>query len=107
MKDDTPLACSLDAAQLERRLASMAAAGAEHLITHDTEGGLHVLRFRAEDGARRRLDEIVEVEKECCPFLDLLLTQAGNELVLSIGAPEHAEGVAAGLAEAFAQKRRQ
>jgi len=101
MKDDTPPACSLEAAQLERRLAAIAAIGAEHLIAHDIEGGCHILRFRAEDGARRRLDEIVGAEKECCSFLDLSLAEAGDELVLSIGAPEHAEAVADRLAEAF------
>lgn len=101
MKDDTPIACSLGADQLERRLTAIAEVGAAGLIARGTDGSRHTLRFRASDETRRRLKEIVAAEAECCAFLDLSLVEVGDELVLWIAAPERAEKVAGGLAEAF------
>ena len=50
---------------------------------------------------RRQLEEIVAAESECCPFLELALAEEGDELVLSIAAPENAQEIADELAEAF------
>ncbi len=100
MKDDK-LACSLDADRLGRRLAEIGAIGAEALIARKTVGGRHVLRFKESAETRRRLEEIVAAEAECCSFLDLELNETGTELVLAVAAPPRADAVAAGLAEAF------
>ena len=95
---DLPLACSLDASALEDRLAEMRALGRDSLIAADERG---VLRFRATPEARLRLERIVAVEAECCPFLGLELHEHDGELRLEVSAPAGAEPVAAGLVEAF------
>jgi hypothetical protein len=102
MTRDTPTTCSLDAAELEQRLAAIAAIGADSLIARSVEGERHLLRFRSNAATRRRLEGIVAAEGKCCSFLDLSLSERGEELVLSIAAPQDAQGLAEGLAAAFA-----
>lgn len=101
MSTDTPIACSLDAADLTRRLAAIAALGAESLLSREVDDGRHLLRFRADAGTRRRLGEIVAAEAECCPFLELTLSEGNGELVLSIAVPDGARAAADDLAAAF------
>ncbi len=102
MTKDKPIACSLGAGELEQRLAAIAEIGAESLVSHEVEGDRHLLRFRADANTRRRLEGIVAAEAECCSFLDLSLGEDGDELVLSIAAPEDGRAIADGLAKAFA-----
>lgn len=101
MNTDTPIACALGAGDLEQRLVTIAAIGADSLISRETDGTRHLLHFRADDATRRRLEEIVAAEAECCVFLDLSLSQRDGELVLSIAAPGDGQAVADGLAAAF------
>jgi len=102
MADDTPVACTLGANELEQRLAAIAEIGADSLISHDLKDGRHLLRFRRGAASQGQLGEIVAAEARCCPFLDLSLCTDGDELVLSIAAPPDAQAVADGLADAFA-----
>lgn len=104
MPDDSPIACSLEAGDLERRLAAIAEIGAESLISHQVEDGRHLLCFRPSAATRERLEEIVVAEAECCSFLDLALDQDAGELRLSIAAPREAQALADHLAEAFAAR---
>lgn len=76
--------------------------GAAGLIARDTENGKHKLRFRSDPKTRRRLEEIVAAEAQCCSFLDLKLTERGDELVLTLTAPDGGQAVADELAAAFA-----
>jgi len=101
MGTDTPIACSLGAGELERRLAAIAEIGRGSLISRQLDGGRHLLRFGADAATRRRLEEIVAAEMACCAFLDLSLTEGGGELHLSIVAPGDGQAVADGLAAAF------
>jgi hypothetical protein len=101
MTDGSPIACSLSHGDLQLRLDEIAKLGAEGLIAHQIEGNRHVLRFRKGAETRQRLEAIVASEAQCCSFLDLALTQDGDELVLSIVAPIGAEHVAIQLANAF------
>lgn len=103
MTDDTPIACSLDAGELEDRLALIAEIGAESLISREVDGGRHHLRFRASAATRTQLEKIVAAEEKCCSFLDLALTDEGEELSLSIAAPRDAQALADELAAAFAR----
>ena len=95
---DLPIACSLEADALERRLAEIRAVGRDALLGPGPDG---TLRFRATPGTRERLEAIVAAEAECCAFLDLGLHEAGGELLLEISAPADAEPVAAELTRAF------
>jgi hypothetical protein len=101
MAKETPIACSLEAGELEQRLAAIAAIGADSLIARSVEGDRHLLRFRVDAMTRRRLEGIVAAEKECCSVLDLTLSEKGGELLLSIAAPRDAQALASGLSAAF------
>lgn len=101
MTDALPIACSLDAGDLKQRLAAIAEIGAESLLGRETDGGRHLLRFRSDAETRRRLEEIVAAEAECCSFLDLTLEERSDELILSVAAPENGQAVADELAAAF------
>lgn len=107
MTNEGPAACSLEAASLERRLAEIAEIGAHSLISRDDIGGRHLLRFRADEGTRLRLEEVLAAESECCSFLELSLDQdqEASELLLAIAAPRRAQALADGLAAAFAGSR--
>jgi len=106
MADDTPFACSLEAGDLERRLAAIAEIGTESLVSRQVEDGHHLLCFRPSATTRERLEAIVAAEAECCSFLDLALDQEEGALRLSIAAPSDAQGLADYLAEAFAARPR-
>lgn len=97
-----PIACSLGASDLGRRLEEIAALGRDHLTGVETREGARLLRFHLDDDSRRRLTAIVAAESECCPFLDLDLRERDGELVLTIAAPEEGQAVADELAAAFA-----
>ena len=101
MTEEMPVACTLGAADLEQRLATIAEVGAASLIGREVDGERHLLRFRTDATTRKRLEEIVAAEARCCSFLDLALENRDGELILSIGAPEDGQAVAAGLAAAF------
>jgi hypothetical protein len=98
---DAPVACSLGADELERRMAEAAAVGRAALVSEERRGGRHLLRFRAGAGTRRALEGIVAAEAACCPFLELELSESGDELLLAIGAPPEGRASAATLAAAF------
>jgi hypothetical protein len=102
MTNEDPIACSLEAGALEQRLTAIAEIGADSLISRQAEDGCHLLRFRADAATRRRLEEIIAAEAECCSFLELSLDHNGGELVLSIAAPRDAQALADGLADTFA-----
>lgn len=102
MTEGKPVACSLGASELRQRLNAIGEVGADNLISREAEGDRHRLRFRSTASTRRRLEDIVTAEAECCAFLDISLSEEGGELVLSIAAPEDGQAVADELAEAFA-----
>jgi hypothetical protein len=101
MANDIPLTCSLGASDLERQLAEIAAVGKKSLVSHESDGDRHLLRFRADPDTRRRLETIVVAEAKCCGFLDLSLREDGSELILSISTHQDATALADGLADAF------
>jgi hypothetical protein len=98
----TPIACSLGASDLRQRLNEIAEVGADGLIERWSEGDRQLLRFHSGQETRRRLDAIVAAEAKCCSFLDLSLEEVGDELILSVSAPEDGQPVAKELAAAFA-----
>jgi hypothetical protein len=98
-----PIACSLNAGDLQQRLAAAAKIGEESLIDHETDEGRHLLRFRADGETRKRLKEIVAAEAECCSFLNLVLEEHDGELILSVAAPQDGQAFADELAAAFAE----
>lgn len=102
MTESLPIACSLNSGDLKQRLAAIAEIGEESLIDRTTEDGRHLLRFRSDAETRKRLEEIVTAEAECCSFLHLALEERGGALILSVAAPQDGQLVADELAAAFA-----
>jgi hypothetical protein len=103
MSPDNPIACSLDAEELPRRLAEIRAIGADALLDG---GGRDALRFRNDEATRARLEQIVAAESECCAFLGFDLRTTTEALELRITAPEGAEALAHELADAFVEGAR-
>ena len=103
MTEGPPIACSLGASDLRKRLNVIAEVGAESLIerTVDREG--HLLRFRSNPRTRGRLEAIVAAETKCCSFLDLKLEERSGELILLVRAPHDGQPIADELAAAFAR----
>ena len=90
-----PIACSLDATDLAQRQEDMRAAGRDALL-----GARIELRFAP--AARGALESIVEAESRCCAFLTMDVSEADDELVLTVTGPRGAEVVLAGMVQAFA-----
>jgi hypothetical protein len=105
MTDRLPIACSLGADDLRRRLEEIAALGAKGLRSRSAEGDVRVLRFRPDPPIRRRLEEVIAAESGCCAFLELGLTEEDGDLILRIAAPEDGMPVADELALAFGEPR--
>ena len=101
MPQDLPIVCSLDAGELERRLATIGEVGAKSLVDRQEDSGRHLLRFRPDPGVRERLEGIIDAESQCCAFLDLSLQEDGDHLILSVAAPEAGQATADGFAMAF------
>jgi hypothetical protein len=103
--DPNPIACTLGESALRQRLEQIATLGAAALIAHEESGGTHTLRFRRDEETRRQLQQIVEAESRCCPFLDFQIGERPDELLLTIDAPNEARAVADELASAFSSSR--
>jgi MerR family copper efflux transcriptional regulator len=99
MPSEHPISCSLDARGLTQRLAEMSAIGEAGLLGARLDRGHAVLRFRA--SVQERLARVVAAEAECCPFLDMKLTESSGVLRLTIAAPDGAEAVLRDLVAAF------
>jgi hypothetical protein len=99
MTREPPIACSLSGDELPERLAEMRAIGRDALLSVSAEG---VLRFRADEETRARLEAIIAAESSCCPFLSFDLREQAGALVLTIAAPDGAGSLAFDLVEAFA-----
>ena len=103
MSSELPSACSLDATELRRRLAAIAALGHAALVSARTEPARAELVFAAAPGVRERLEAVVAAEAQCCAFLAMRIDDSAAALVLTIDAPEAAEPVLAELAGVFTQ----
>jgi hypothetical protein len=101
MPTDLPIACSLNATELPRRLAEMAALGRAALVDVRHQPAHAELRFAARAGIRERVETIVDAESACCAFLTMEVGDEPDLVVLRLAAPADAEAIVAGLVEAF------
>src|SRR5690348_14133862 len=106
MPTDLPIACSLSATELPKRLAEMADLGRSALIDARTEPLEAQLRFGAGAGIRDRLEAVVAAESQCCAFLTMRVHVEPDAVLLTISAPEGAEAVLSELVDAFRAGRR-
>jgi hypothetical protein len=84
-----PIACTLDAARMRKRGASIDALFSNALgDQREIDRGLRA-RFRDTPGIEPRIRELVEAEARCCAFLSFAIGRDGDALWLDItGAPE-------------------
>jgi hypothetical protein len=101
MPHELPIACTLNATGFAAREALMAELGRDALIDVDHAGTRAQLRFAAGAGVRRRVDAFVDGESRCCAFLTMRVTRSGDQVLLDIDAPAHAEQVLAEMVAAF------
>jgi hypothetical protein len=99
------MACSLDAAGMEKRLEAMTELGRKSLLGTLLEGGHAELRFSAGEGVPSALEAIVAAEAECCPFLALQLSDEGDDVRLTIDAPAGGEPILLEMISAFGAEK--
>jgi hypothetical protein len=93
------IACTLAPGKLKDRLAWIAALNKDALRKCERRGLVLKLNYAPE--ARERVHEMVRNEQACCAFLAFELHEAGNEIRLTVTAPERAREAADTLFEQF------
>ena len=101
MPDSPPHACSLTADELPTRLARTTALGRDALVDAHIDGTHAHLHFTADPGVRERVEDFVNAESECCPFFTMHIDTTGDDVHLTIDAPEAATTLLADLVAAF------
>jgi hypothetical protein len=87
---ELPMACSLQGAEVAKRgelIRRIAEAGVER--ADRGEEGVE-FRFRPVPGLRDSLQELIELEGECCPFLEFQLRERPDALTLTVRGPDGA-----------------
>ncbi len=82
-----PAACSLDETALKRQLERYRVAGAgARVLGRDRRQ----IRIRVGDGADSVvIEELIAVERECCPFYTLEWNRRQRALTVAVSTPEH------------------
>jgi hypothetical protein len=88
-----PLACSLDGEQASARGERWRRLGERGLLARDRVGDGVRMRFARSDAVIDELGELVALERECCPFLEIRLRSEQQEIVLEIRGDEAAQPV--------------
>lgn len=90
---DLPLACSLDAERSRARGERWQRLFERALLERESiRDGVRV-RFHSSDAVNDELHELVALERECCPFLELRMRSEGQQIVLEIRGDERAQPV--------------
>jgi len=89
---DIPIACSLNSAEFHERERSVL----QKLLpkaqrTESVDG--YVYRFPSDDKCFREITEFIELERQCCPFLDfgLSIPRGRGEIILELSGPPGAK----------------
>lgn len=97
--ESQPVACSLAAGDFQERVAWIATLTRDALRSYDRDDLVLHLRYAAE--AASRVGEMMRKEETCCAFLTFDMHEFGDEVCLTITAPENARAVADALFEPF------
>jgi mercuric ion transport protein len=92
------VACVLDGHAYRTRLARIHALMDQALIARERFELAVRMRFRRDAGVEADLEELVALERTCCPFLVFAIEKLSGEMVLTISGPENASAL---LDEAF------
>jgi MerR family copper efflux transcriptional regulator len=90
-----PIACSLDADELDPRLDEWRALLAQAEITNLEPAGAR-LRFER-DADVTTIASLLDAEQRCCRFLTFTLTVTDHSVVVDIAAPPEARDAVSGL----------
>ena len=78
MEDSRTIACTLTAAELRDRGKAWAKLWDSGLLRRErVEGGI---RLTAEPGGRDALHQLIDLERECCAWIDYSVDEAGATL---------------------------
>jgi hypothetical protein len=88
-----PLACALSPNDLDDRLAGWQSLNDQALVDVAQEAGRLTTRYRADEGVARRLAELIEAEKECCPFLHFEMTHHDEIVSMVLSYPSEVAGL--------------
>jgi hypothetical protein len=89
---DLPIACTLNGAELQQRRQAIV-----HMfrnmqvdVTELTDGYCYTFRGGASSDVLMRVAELVDLERQCCPFLSfkILVQPAGTSIRLEVTGPE-------------------
>ena len=99
MSASEPVACSLSGSDMAERQAELCALFADSVVEKKRdERGLRLL-LRDSPGLAERVARVVELERECCPFLQIALEREAGHLDLRIEGPPEAAPVIDGFAQ--------
>lgn len=97
--DELPIACSLEPRSADARILRWQALADRALLASQRDGGAARQRYRDDAGVDTELEDLIALERQCCPFLDFNLDRADGELVLDVTGPVEADSII----EAFAR----
>ena len=101
-----PVACSLEGGEIEDREAELRAIFEGRVFDADREEDALRLALRDAPGLGERLARLVELERACCPFLDIAVEREPGRLLVRIGGPPEASGVIDGFHELVSRDSR-
>jgi hypothetical protein len=82
MSETVPVACYLSGKELQARRKNYLDKAAESLIDSEELSNGFIFRFPLKPAILQDLAEIVDLERQCCPFLNFRLTlAAGTDFV--------------------------
>lgn len=93
-----PIACSLSPNELRDRSEGWQSLSDRALLDVSQEAGRVTATYRAEKGIADRLTELIEAEKECCPFLNFEMTNREEIVSVAVTYPPDTEDLILPLA---------
>ena len=87
--NDSPvLACSLTDAEVSERRAAARARLLPHVLDCRLNGLELLMEFPDVGALRSELETFVDIERQCCGFLDFAISSSGEKLTIRVAGPE-------------------
>jgi hypothetical protein len=99
MSAGEPIACSLSGGEMAERQVELRQIFSGRVAHRSREGNALRIELHDSPRTRERLARVVELERACCPFLDIDLGRHEERLVLRIDGPPDAAAVIDGFEE--------
>jgi hypothetical protein len=87
---ESEIACSLQSKDQSDRVAEWVAVARRGLIAKSVTADGVVLTYRQDAAVEADLRRLVELEGECCPFLEFAVSADGGDISLGITGPKEA-----------------